>query len=442
MPSPGPTTAVESARPSGPSFAAKRRLDLLLGEPLCVVLNLLARLLGRILRRDHTVGPDLRCIYVVKLVGLGSVVNATPLLRALRTRFADARLVFVGFEGLAPLLKRLPEVDECVLLRDRRLGLLVCDTLRLAARAWRERPELVLDLEVHSRASTVLTTLTAARNRAGFVHSTAMFRQGLYTHLLYFNRWAHIVDCYLQLGRLLGATGDNAALTRPELCEADRREADEWLAAHQIAADGAFVAVNPNVGELCEERRWPPERFARASEELVALGHGPLVLIGAPSEAAQNEHVLAALGDETRAHVHQAAGRLSLGGTLALLSRARLLLTNDSGPLHLAAALGVPTVSLWGPGLPQTFEPREGRHRVVYRPVYCSPCLYMVDSVPCQGNNVCMQGIGWPGVVRAVLELLDDPRAAEYAADVAGEMAPYLAGAMGRWPAPGTGEPA
>ncbi len=442
MSSPGPTTAAAPARPSGPTFAAKRRLDLLLGEPLCVVLNLLARLLGRLLRRDHTVPPELRCVWVVKLVGLGSVVNATPLLRALRGRFADARLVFIGFEGLGPLLERLPEVDEAILLRDRRLGLLVWDTLRLAVRAWRERPELVLDLEVHSRASTVLTTLTAARNRAGFVHSTAMFRQGLYTHLLYFNRWAHIVDCYLQLGRLLGATDGGASLTHPTLTAADQRAADDWLSAHQMAAAGSFVALNPNVGELCEERRWPPERFARVAQELVALGHGPLVLIGAPSEVAANEHVLAALTADGRAQVYQAAGSLSLGGTLALLSRARLLLTNDSGPLHLAAALGVPTVSLWGPGLPQTFEPREGRHRVVYRPVYCSPCLYMVDSVPCQGANICMQGIGWPAVVRAVLELLDDPRAADYPPDAAAEMVPYLAGAMGRWSAPSDGEPA
>jgi ADP-heptose:LPS heptosyltransferase len=420
--------APAAGRGGGLSFAGKRRLDFLLGEPLCVLLNLLARLLGRVLRRDHSLGPGLRRIYIVKLVGLGSVVNATPLLRALREAFPDAKLVFVGFTGLGPLLARLPIIDQRILLRDDGLGALAWDCLLLLVRAWRERPELVIDLEVHARFSTILATLTAARNRAGFAHSTAMFRQGLYTHLLYFNRWAHIVDDYLQLGALLGAESQDTRLVKPALTASDDDEAAAWLAEHSI--DGPFVAVNPNVGELCEERRWPSARFARTIEELVALGHGPVVLIGSPAEAADNEAIWRAVA--TREQVHQAAGGLSLGGTMALLARARLLLTNDSGPLHLAAALDTPTVSLWGPGLPQTYMPRHGEHRILYQPVYCSPCLYLVDVVPCGGVNICMQGIAWETAVRAVLELLGDPRAADYAKHSAPHVASYLAGDMGR----------
>ncbi|MBI2301929.1 MAG: glycosyltransferase family 9 protein [Armatimonadetes bacterium] len=412
-------------------FATKRRLDFLVGEPVCVVLNLLARLLGRLLHRDHALRSDFRCIYVVKLLGLGSVVNATPLLRALRGAYPRARLLFVGFEGLGALLDRLPLVDDRVLLRDRSLWLLAWDAVRLFVRAWRERPELVIDLEVHARASTILTTLTAARNRAGFTHSTAMFRSGLYTHLLYFNRWAHIADCYLQLGRLLGADSDDTRLEPPRLLDRDQAEVEEYLAGRRVGE--AFLAVNANVGELCEERRWPPERFSRAVEELLELGLGPLVLIGAPSETALNQRVIDGVREELREQVHQAAGALTLGGTLALLARARLLLTNDSGPLHLAAALGTPTVSLWGPGLPQTFRPRHGHHRVIFHGVYCSPCLYLVDTVPCNGDNLCMQSIAWQTVVHQVLDLLGDPRAASYSDPGGPSGSTYFAGEMARW---------
>lgn len=100
------------------------------------------------------------------------------------------------------------------------------------------------------------------------------------------------------------------------------------------------------------------------------------------------------------------AGATSLGGLLALLQRAKLLVTNDSGPMHLADALGTKIVSLWGPSSPQSYGNWSPRHRMIYRNVYCSPCLLLVDKPPCQGDNQCMKGIRVREVAEAALSVL------------------------------------
>jgi len=390
------------------TFAAKRRLDYLLGEPLCGLLNAWVRLFGFLLRRDHHLSPNFRRLWVLKFVGLGSLLNARPLLRALRQTYPDAELTLITFPGTRFVGDRLPQFDRVVVARDDTLGKLAWDCLRLVLRAWRERPELTVDLEVHSRFSTLVSVLTMARNRAGFFHSTAMFREGMYTHLMYFNRFQHVVDCYQQLGRALGCAATPASLaTETELLRAeDYREAEGYLARLPAGDSIRLIAVNPNASPLCPERKWPAVSFSRFIDALLQLGDWRVVLVGAPAERAVNEAVLRGAVPPHRNRVHNAAGELSLGGTLALLTQARLLVTTDSGLLHFAAALGVDTVSLWGPGWPGSYAPKGDRHRAVREAVYCSPCLYMADEPPCAGDNQCMKRLPVAKVLAAAAELL------------------------------------
>jgi ADP-heptose:LPS heptosyltransferase len=112
------------------------------------------------------------------------------------------------------------------------------------------------------------------------------------------------------------------------------------------------------------------------------------------------------VSESVRDRTAVAAGTLSLPGALALMTRGALLLTNDSGPLHLAWALGVPTVSLWGPGTPRSYGPLGEGHTVITRDVPCSPCLYFTDRPPCGGVNVCMTSILEEEVIAACEERL------------------------------------
>ncbi|MFO0907046.1 MAG: glycosyltransferase family 9 protein [Isosphaeraceae bacterium] len=97
------------------------------------------------------------------------------------------------------------------------------------------------------------------------------------------------------------------------------------------------------------------------------------------------------------------AGKLSLGGLFALLESARCVLTNDTGPMHMAWALGTPTVGLFGPVDPAHYGWRGAPNvQIIHKPIYCSPCVHEVDAPPCQGDNVCMKRITVEEVLTAI----------------------------------------
>lgn len=413
-------------------FSTQRRIDYVIGEPLCGLLDLGVRLLGAVLQRDHRLSPDFRRVWIIKFVGLGTIVNALPLLRAMRRNYLHAEITFVTFPGTLPLVSRLPEVNHVRVLRDHSLGRLAWDSFALILAAWRERPELIVDLEVHSRFSTLLSTLSMARNRAGFYHSTALFRSGLYTHLMFFNRFAHILECHHQLGRMIGCEEAGNKEDLLPISAEEEQEARQFLQGIGVSQPSPVVLVNCNAGPLCEERRWPLSKFALLTEALVGRFERRVILIGAPSEAASNEALRNLVNERLRDHVHNAAGRLTFGGTLALIRCASLLVTNDSGPLHLAAALETPTVSLWGPGAAQTYAPRGERHRAVAEPIYCSPCLYMVDEPPCAGDNQCLKRLAVSKVLAAALDLLGLSAGEQVVVPEAGEPTTYLPGYVAR----------
>ena len=115
------------------------------------------------------------------------------------------------------------------------------------------------------------------------------------------------------------------------------------------------------------------------------------------------------------------AGELSLGGLFALLEGARCVVTNDTGPMHMAWALGAPTVALFGPVDPVHYGMVGDRFRVLKKSVYCSPCVHEVDEPPCMGNNVCMQRIAAVEVLEAVENLLGTPTASGPDGEIDGE---------------------
>ena len=369
------------------------------------MLNVITRLLGAILGRDHSLGTPPRRILVIKLVGLGSVVHSSLLLRALKEKYPQAPLTFLCFREALPLVERVADVDEIITLDDSSYLRLLGSVLRFVVRSWRRRPDLVVDLEVYSKFSTILSTLTCARDRAGYYVITTLFRHRLYTHLVSYNRMKHVQEAYRQLGRVLGADPAVGEPVAPRISDAERETARRLL-AEWGQGDRKLLVVNVNAGELCLERRWESEKFARVIGEFAARDDVLVVMTGSPDEAEYTESVRELVPDDRREGVVNAAGRASFGEFLALLDSADVVLTNDSGPLHLAAAVGTSTVSLWGPGLPETYRPLSGEHRVIWKSLYCSPCLYWVDEPPCAGDNACMKRIGWGEVVEEVAGLL------------------------------------
>lgn len=387
------------------TLRSKQLIDCWIGTPICLILNLIARFLGFVLRRDHAFTRSPKVIVVSKYLGMGSVVNALPLVHALRKHYPSARIIFLATYEPLQLLRLCPDVDQIFVINDDKLLSLIWNSIGVLSRLWKLKPDVFIDLEVFSKFSSIITTLSCARNRIGFYLESTLFRKGLYTHLIYFNRFSHIQEIYGRIGHLLSISekdlSEQGVLTVPEFAETEAR----LFLTEVFGSVSDFIIVNPNAGSLCLERRWPPEQMAEVTTVL-ACKEMPVVLTGSPQERGYVESVYAQIPADVQARVTISAGRLSFAGFVALIRLASLMITNDSGPFHLAVLLGTPTVSLWGPGSPRMYGAVNGRHIALEGVVYCHPCLYMVDRPPCRGHNICMQSIQVQQALKAVNVIL------------------------------------
>ena len=389
----------------------RRRIlaDRLIAVPAAFVFNGLARVFGRVMKRDHSISPaSVNRIVVAKLIGMGSILQATPLMKALKAQFPQAQLTFVTMRSNQELVERLSCVDELLILDDRNVFRMALTTLRTITTLIRRGADLYLDLEVYSAFASLLALWAVTRNRIGFYRHSTAFKKGIYTHLVYFNTRMSIRRLYLQLGRVIGVPAGQSELTGPiRIDERDRVGFPGILSQTPGWRLGKpYIVMNPNASDLLLERRWPIEHAIAAVNELVSLGH-QVALIGAANERPFVTNLHDRLPSEVREKVANTAGCLTLGELVALIDQASCVLTNDTGPMHIAIALHRPTVCLFGPANPEHYGQELPYVEIFYSQIFCSPCLYEADQPPCNGNNVCMQRIDPHIVVQAVRRFVE-----------------------------------
>ena len=277
---------------------------------------------------------------VVQTSFLGDVVLTTPLLRELAGR---GPVDVVVRPDAAPILAGHPDVRRVVVYdkrgRDAGLGGL----WRLARRLRAGGPYAAAYLAQGSPRSAALALLAGCGGRVGF--DTSRQARPLYTRVVRFRRERHHAERLWALACPDGEPSSEAIRPRLYPGAAERVAADGVLAplAAGVAAGGGFVAVAP--GSVWATKRWP---FYPALGADLA-GEWPVVVVGGPSDRELATAVVAACPP---GRALDATGRLSLLASAELLARARLLVTNDSAPLHLASAVGTPTLAVFGPTVP------------------------------------------------------------------------------------------
>lgn len=369
-------------------------IDAWLGLPLCALLSVIRWPL----RRSRPPVVDVQRILVTKFIGMGSVILATPFLRRLNESYPSARITFLTLSSNAELCERLPGIDEVIAVRhDAGLLALLRSVPELLFKLRRRHFDLAFDLEFYSRLSNLVSWGSGARRRIGFF-VRARWRGSMLTDPVYFNPTLAYGEAVLAQLRPLGISpGTGGALRRPLVTDAEQEQSWARLLTLGMPVRGTFVVVNVNSSDLCDERRWPEERFAelieRFENEICHVDR--FVFIGLANQSETVSTVLSALGPEVLPRCLDLSGRTSVLELLVLLTRSALLVTNDSGPLHLAASLDVATVSLFGPENPGFYGPVGDSHLVFYANHWCSPCLSVFNAkiAMCGGENECMRRI-------------------------------------------------
>jgi heptosyltransferase-2 len=331
----------------------------------------------------------LRTILVRSPNWLGDAVLALPTLANLRRSFPAATISLLVRAGVSDLFRASPFIDDVLELPRR-------NQLAWAVTALRRRRFDLAVLLPNSFRAALISALAGITHRVGYVTDA---RWPLLTVGVCASgaRSVHQADIYLDLLRAFrwDAWERPSGLTFPQ---GGTAEAEDLLTPLKLPPDASFIGINPG-GAYGTAKRWPAERFAEAADRLSDRLGAVALLLGSPEEA----RLTRSIRERMRSAALDLGGRTSLSALASLLGRCRLLLTNDTGAMHLAAALNVPCVAIFGPTDPQHTGPLGSGHRCISRPPPCSPCRYR----DCPIDHRCMRAIEVPEVIAAAEALLD-----------------------------------
>jgi heptosyltransferase I len=293
-------------------------------------------------------------IALVKLSSLGDVVHALPVAATLRAARPQAWLAWIVERREAALLHDHPALDEVIVVDTRRWRqarhptalVAAARDIRAARRRLRaQRFDVVLDLQGLIK-SGVLAAATGAPRRIGFERT--LRREPL--SAIFSNQHvvppatAHVVEQYLALLRPLGITTPRLEFRLPTVAAAETR-ADEWLATVGLKPRQRLVVLNPGAGRA--DKRWAVARFVELASRLGQESAAHVIVAWGPGEEGAARAIVAGAG--ATAPRALLAPPTDLHELIALLRRASVMVAADTGPLHLAAALGTPCVGLYGP---------------------------------------------------------------------------------------------
>lgn len=362
-----------------------RRLDRVLGDAACSVLATAHRL-----RKPFVTPRPVKKIAVMKFFGMGSIIVASRSLAALRDHYPDAEIHFVTFESNRAILDILDMTERNHYVDPSTPQAFLRTTLQVAAALRRAKCDLVLDLEFFAKFPLVLGSLAGIPQKAGFYLTSESWRCELLDVTGCYNSYFHTSDIFLSLVYLC-ATGDYYYLgfndwsatykyPRIEPSELERAQLRTKIGSHGIGRGDPLFVINANSSpDLAPEaRKWPKERYAQLADELVA--HTPnarVCFIGAPNERAYVRSV-AELCKTPRRHV--LAGELSLRELLVLFAESKLVVSNDSGPMHLACLVDAPIIGLFFADTPTLFAPIGSRARCVAPALYSIPLFSVYNG--------------------------------------------------------------
>ncbi len=337
---------------------------------------------------------------------VGDAVMATPALRALRAGYPDARITFVGRSAPLAVLRGAKLSDAEIVDNSRGLGGL----LKLACRLRDERVDLAVLLP-NSFRSALAACVGKCKRRVGYA------RDG--RHLLLTDRLAPprdadgklqvypAIDYYCDLVAMLGVSVAGRQLVLG-LTQEGESQAVPLLEQVDYAPDKTYVMLNPG-GAFGPSKRWPAVRYAELADQLIDQYAAEIIINAAPNEKAIAREVVEAMSHEPALNLGELDNSIDL--LKSMMSRCKLLVTNDTGARHIGAGLGVGVVTIFGSTDPGWTPIGYARERQVVTAAECAPCQKK-DCPHGEGPRFgeCLTSIGTEAVFSACVELLGQPR--------------------------------
>ncbi len=409
------------------SVNTMRAIDHWVGVPLCAVVSPFIALIDGV-KNIFNRGPETpKKLLFIELSEMGSAILVDPAMRNAQARGAE--LFFLIFKSNRASLTLLNTVkpENIFTIDSSSLGGLIKDTLRFLILARKHHIDTVIDLELFSRFTALLTGMCGARRRVGYhiFHGEGLWRGFMLTRKVHYNPHIHITKNFLSLIHAAFAQKIEVPFSKIEIKDSEVRleqaiinpdalkkvrERIEKMAKEAridyTAGKDRLILINPNASDLLPQRRWAQQRFSELIQAIHQQYPNDLILItGSPAEFVYVEKV------RTVANVKNAlnfAGQVSFAELPPLYILSDVMVTNDSGPGHFSAVTPLRTVVLFGPETPALYG-SIGNSIAITANLACSPCVSAANhrKTPCH-DNVCMQAITVPQVLDKVIQQLQD----------------------------------
>lgn len=389
-----------------------RAIDRWVGVPLCALASPFVALAGLLRRLTGHVNLPARRILFIELSEMGSAIIVDPAMRAAQAQGAEIFfLIFRSNRASLSLLNTVPP-ENVFTIDSSGVLTLARDTLKFLIQARARGIDTVIDLELFSRFTALLTGLCGARRRVGYhiFHGEGLWRGTMLTHKVHYNPHIHIAKNFLSLVHAAFAKDDEVPFSKVHIPDsairiaqapidpANREDVLQRISALAQEAGLPFrhgqtplFLVNPNASDLLVQRRWAPERFSALIRALRERWPDSLILVtGSPAEHGYVENVRR---EANVANALNFAGKVSFAELPTLYSLADVMVTNDSGPGHFSSVTRLRTVVLFGPETPALYGSL-GNSIPITANLACSPCVSAANhrKTPCV-DNACMRAI-------------------------------------------------
>lgn len=344
---------------------------------------------------DRRTTKNYRRILIVRLDRIGDVVLSTPVIRSLREAYPASHIAFMVRPYAYDIVAGNPFLDE-VIIYDKRMGLL--GTLKFIRFLRKRRFDLALILHPTSRTN-ILTFLACIPKRVGFDRKMGFALNRRAPHTKQFGL-KHEIDYTLDLVRYIGVVSHSRTLHMP-ISGRSEEKVNKIFARHNVTGSDPVIVINP--GASCHSKRWRPERFADVADRLARKHRAKIVLIAGGADKAITDRVASFM----KGPCINLAGATTVADIASILRRSRLFISNDSGPVHIACAVGTPVIAIFGRsdrGLsPRRWGPSNPGDVVLHKDVGCIACL----AHNCSLGFKCLEAITVDDVVSAANKILE-----------------------------------
>ena len=397
-----------------------RQIDYYVGVPLCFLGSIFQRLLKYLIKKDI---KSPKKVLFIELSEMGSAILVDPAMRKLKKE-AGVELYFAIFKKNKPsldLLGTLPN-ENVYTIREHNLFAFVVDTLKFFFWTRKREIDAVIDLELFSRFTALLTGFSGAPYKIGF---HAYFNEGLYrgdflSHKVAYNPHIHIAKNFIALINALLSSKEEFPYSKTHIGDeeislakvnivSEKKKTIQDIVLNTTSEfspqENKIILINPNASELLIQRRWPQPNYVQLIKMILDKCSCVVVLItGDPREREEVQKLKENVQNDRCINF---AGRVTFAQLPLLYSISEFMVTNDSGPAHFAAITNMPTFVIFGPETPALYGSL-GKTTPIYAELACSPCVSAANhrKTACM-DNVCLQVIKPDQVFSVILPNLE-----------------------------------